>query len=278
MTRNWLNCLAIGKCMLVLALTCSVGCTLTVHSPMTRLHKLMLDSSNQQYDDSTGHMVFLMKLPGLTYTYVSNETLGIGKYGKSHFLFADAFDIPSARGRSLTFRFLTDGNRCRIADSEYDAIERATRTAFSKISDKFIPSGSVDIVLLRDGPYFVNRTYSLRFGTSIQLALFFPCEDGIEEVTNFSAILTSLHELTHIIYRLHSGIPGGTSPEEEIVADYAPACIYEDFDESDSSKSLRLRFPADAYYRGSIYGKEAAQIPTELACRVWIHTIQSFIY
>jgi hypothetical protein len=264
----------IRSVLVLAAIFCATGCTYTVHRPLAKLHKIMLDWSNQKYDDSTGHMVELVKLPGATYLYSTNETLGVGAYGRPHLLPAFKFNVPAAHQHSLTVAFLTDGLRCRVSPPTYEAMAVATRGALSRIDSRYVPIGSVDIILNRDGPYFVDQIYAIRLGRSIKLMLYFPCEDGVEDAANISSLLTSLHELTHIIYRLHSGIPG--SPEEEISADDAPACVYEDLRGSSAAEMLWSEFPPDAYYHDIYYGPDKAHPQTAFACERWVRTIQAF--
>lgn len=132
-------------------------------------------------------------------------------------------------------------------------------------------------MLTRDGPFDANQIYALHLARQVDLRLYFPCEDGVEDVATFSALLTSLHELTHFIFRLHSGFSRRTE-QEEIVADDAPACVYESLGTSTTAQALRRKFSPDVYYAQSVYyGDKKPSPPTDLACASWKQTIESFV-
>jgi hypothetical protein len=267
----------IPRCLLPLITVSVVGCTFTVHRPLPELHQKMLEWSGQKYNGSSAHAVKLVKLPAATYLYSTNETLGVGEYGHIHTLSAFTFQVRAAHRHFLTVNILTDGPRCRILQPTYDAMAAATQAAFSRLETRFVPTGSLDLILTRDGPYFANQTYTLHFGRNIELELYFPCEDGVEEVANVSSLLSAMHELTHIIYRLHSKIPAGAS-QEEITADDAPACVYEELQKSPAGDALWNKFPPDAYYHDSFYyGHDIAHPQTAEACNRWVRTIQNFV-
>jgi hypothetical protein len=253
------------------------GCVYSTHRPLHTLNAKLLDWANQQYNDATGHAVDLTRFPGATLSFSANETLGVGKYGRVNLLTAHEFKIPSNRGHFLTVMFLTDGSRCRIDKSAYETISSATQKVFSGLSKKLVPSGFLRIVMTRDGPFDANQFYALHLARQVDLRLYFPCEDGVEEVATYSALLTSLHELTHFIYRLHSG-PFRRTEQEEIVADDAPACVYEALGGSTSAQRLRVEFSPEVYYAQSLYyGDKQPGPPTGEACATWKKTIESFV-